>query len=175
MSLKPQDVMVLLKLIALEERKWSYRQLASELAMGLGEVHSALRRASEGGLARKLENKRVSKPAVDKWVLFNFIMHGVPHVFPAKRGMITIGMPTGFAAPQYRKMIVLGDIEIPVWPHPHGKTKGYELKPLYKTAVFAAEQDENLYDLLALVDAVRDGRARERKAALELLSERFNI
>jgi len=48
----------------------------------------------------------------------------------------------------------------PVWPWPDGDTRGIALEPLDKTAPIAALRDPVLYEFLALVDAIRDGRAR---------------
>jgi hypothetical protein len=45
--------------------------------------------------------------------------------------------------------------------------------PLYKRAPEAALKDEDLYQLLALVDAIRDGSARERELAKRELSVRL--
>lgn len=43
------------------------------------------------------------------------------------------------------------------------------MEPLYPTVAEAAIQNEKLYELLALVDALRVGRVRERElAAVEL-------
>ena len=39
------------------------------------------------------------------------------------------------------------------------------LEPLYKSVPHAALRDPALYELLALVDAIRDGRAREGNLA----------
>ena len=62
--------------------------------------------------------------------------------------------------------------ELPlVWPHPDGKSRGQSLTPLYRAAPYAALQDERLYELLALVDMLRIGRARERNLAKERLKE----
>jgi hypothetical protein len=61
----------------------------------------------------------------------------------------------------------------PVWPDPDGSARGYKLEPLYGSVPKAAKQDKALYELLALVDAVRDGRARERKIAAEHLHDRL--
>lgn len=44
--------------------------------------------------------------------------------------------------------------------------------PLYKSAPQAARRDEKLYELLALVDAIR-GRARERDLAARELRKRL--
>ena len=53
----------------------------------------------------------------------------------------------------------------PVWPWHEGNTRGVGFEPLYKSVPQAALRDSKLYQLLALVDAIRDGRARERKFA----------
>jgi hypothetical protein len=52
-----------------------------------------------------------------------------------------------------------------VWTFPEGPQRGVSLEPLYKTAPAAALRDPFFYELLALIDALREGRARERKLA----------
>ena len=61
----------------------------------------------------------------------------------------------------------------PVWPWPNGDTRGVGLEPLYKSVPRAALRDPALYQLLALVDAIRDGRARERNLAERDLVDRL--
>ena len=53
----------------------------------------------------------------------------------------------------------------------HGPARGPEIAPLCRHAPKAAERDPQLHQLLALVDALRTGRARERKLASEYLSQ----
>lgn len=60
-----------------------------------------------------------------------------------------------------------------MWADPKGDTRGQEFRPLYKTAPAAARRDPALYEVLALVDAIRGGRSRERLLAFELLAERL--
>jgi hypothetical protein len=62
----------------------------------------------------------------------------------------------------------------PVWADPDGKVKGLSIEPLYSSVPSAAKIDAGLYELLALVDALRIGRARERKLAEEELTRRLN-
>ena len=45
--------------------------------------------------------------------------------------------------------------------------------PLYRTAPIAALRDPAFYEYLALADALRDGRARERKLAEGELHKRL--
>jgi hypothetical protein len=47
------------------------------------------------------------------------------------------------------------------------------LAPLYRSAPEAALRDPQLYELLVLVDAMRAGRARERKLASDELGRRL--
>ena len=64
-------------------------------------------------------------------------------------------------------MIMSGDKL--VWPYPKGEERGQSVEPLYPTVVESAQQNPKLYELLALVDALRVGRVRERElAAIEL-------
>lgn len=165
MQLKPQDIVVLLKLINLKEN-WSYRFLATELFMSVGEAHNALDRASRA----KLFDTDHMRPRIQ--ALEEFLVHGLKYSFPAERGSLTRGMPTGYAAPPLNSIISQIDGEHPpVWSDPEGPTRGYKLEPLYASVPKAAKQDKSLYALLALVDAIRDGRARERKLAAEHLHQ----
>jgi hypothetical protein len=61
----------------------------------------------------------------------------------------------------------------PVWPHPEGEVRGIGFSPLHKSAPVAASQDAAFYDLLALVDVLRAGRARERAIAGRELQKRL--
>lgn len=60
---------------------------------------------------------------------------------------------------------------VSVWPCPEGKVRGESFSPLYRSVPVAARNDPHLYEVLALVDAIRGGRNRERKMALELLHQ----
>lgn len=63
----------------------------------------------------------------------------------------------------------------PVWPWPEGNTRGVGLEPLYRKVPPAALRDLELYELLPLVDAIRDGRARERQIAEQDLVRRLRM
>jgi len=106
--------------------------------------------------------------------LYNWRMKGlVRYAFPAKRGSIVRGMPTAQAAPPLSAVIAGTEDLPPVWSDPQGSVKGYALEPLYRSAPAAAKRDPKLYELLALVDALRDGRSRERRLAEEELKRRI--
>ena len=76
---------------------------------------------------------------------------------------------TSHAAPALEDKIVSSDEEIYVWPYAKGKKRGTSLKPLYKTAPEAALEDLRMHHYLALIDAIRIGKAREQAIAKEEL------
>jgi hypothetical protein len=164
MLLKPQDILVLLKIASLNT-DWSFRSLASGLSMSVGEVHNALGRAER---AQLFDAKR-KRPRTQ--ALLEFLVHGIKYAFPAERGTITRGIPTSFAAAPLNEIIVSEEELPPVWPSPHGTVRGYSVEPLFSSVPDAIKNDPRLYELLSLVDAIRDGRARERKMAAEILTQ----
>ena len=167
MILKPQDIYILLKLIAMGENQWSYASVAGDLFMSASEVHAGIKRA----MAARLMPAQGGHPL--KKSLEEFLIHGVKYAFPPDHGGLTRGVPTGYAAPPLKDIISQPNEPPPVWPDPEGDTRGYELSPLYKTVPKAAIKDKMLYELLAIVDAIRDGRAREREIAIKELKARL--
>jgi len=167
MILKPQDIVVLLKLVALRDTPWSYASLAHDLFMSTSEVHAGIKRA----VAARLMDPQ-GKHAL-KQCLEEFLIHGVKYAYPPDRGGLTRGIPTGYAASPLNVMISQPPDPPPVWPDPEGDTRGNEFSPLYKSVPKAARRDMKLYELLALVDAIRDGRAREREIAIRELKARL--
>lgn len=168
MVLKPQDVYVALKIVACGFR-CPYAQLAAELAMSPSEVHACVQRAQAAKLLHgpELQN-RPNLAALEE-----FLVHGLKYVFPPDRGEFTRGVPTSYAFEPLRGLVGQGADPIPVWPHPQGKERGMSFEPLYKTAAGAALRDPLFHEYLALADAFRDGRARERKLAEQELHRRF--
>jgi DNA-binding Lrp family transcriptional regulator len=168
MVLKPQDVYVALKIVASGLRD-PYAQLAGELAMSTSEVHASVKRAQAAKLIHgpELEN-RPNLAALEE-----FLVHGLKYAFPPDRGEFTRGVPTSYAAEPLRVVIGLSNEPIPVWPYPEGKDRGIAFEPLYRTAPAAAIRDPAFHEYLALADALRDGRVRERKYAEQEIHRRF--
>ena len=171
-QLKPQDLLVLLKLATRREARWSYSGIAAAVGLSASEVHAAVRRAL---VARLAVERKPGEIDVQGQNLLEFLVHGAKYAFPAMRGPVTRGHPTGRAAPVLRDRIVGGDDLPPVWPDPEGTTRGESLSPLYGTAsaLKAVVADPELYAAVALVDAIRGGSARERKVASDLLEKMF--
>ena len=161
MSLKPQDVVVALKLCCYGARRPSFAEIAIELAMSPSEVHGAVRRAQASQLLHASEmHDRPNLKALEE-----FLIHGLKYAFPAKRGELTRGLPTSYAAEPLKSLIAPGSEPVPVWPYAEGQQRGISLDPLYKTVPIAASRDPRLYQYLALADALRDGRVQKRKLA----------
>jgi hypothetical protein len=167
MVLKPQDILILLKLVASREIEWSYPSLAHDLYMSVSEVHAGIKRA---GAARLMDLQR--RVPIKK-ALEEFLIHGVKYAFPPTRGALVRGMPTGYAAPPLVDLIVQTNEPPPVWPYIEGLVRGHEFSPLYKSVPMAAAKDKGLYEFLTLVDAIREGRAREKKLAIEEIKARL--
>ena len=159
-SLKPQDVVVLAKLLSYDGKRPSMAQVGIDLALSPSEVHAALKRLAASKLTADLHEGRPLLESVEE-----FLVHGVKFAFPAKRGEVTRGMLTSYAAPPLNQDIHAGSDLPPVWPSPDGEHRGVSLEPLYKTVPIAARRDARLYEILALIDAIRDGRAREKRLA----------
>lgn len=143
--------------------------VAADLNMSPSEVHAAIKRLQQSRLLHGPEMEE--KPNLS--ALEEFLVHGVKYAFPAEHGPVSRGLPTSFAAPPLKDEIASGEELPPVWPWRDGETRGIAFEPLYKTAPAAALRDPVLYQLLALVDAIRDGRARERKIAEKHLLNRL--
>ena len=168
MILKPQDIVVLLKLVIVKSSDWSFASLAADLFMSPSEVHAGIKRASAAQLFDESRKKPVRKN------LEEFLVHGVKYAYPPQHGALSRGIPTGYAAYPLNELLVLGANDVPpVWPHPEGQVRGYEFSPLYKSVPSAALKDKELYALLAIIDAIRDGRARERELAVKELIKRL--
>ena len=164
--LKPQDILVALKLLESKTSRPTYVELASQLFMSPSEVHASIRRARA---AKLLHGGHLGdRPNISN--LKEFLIHGLKYAFPAETGAMTRGLPTAWAAEPLNRKLTQEE-PVPVWPFDQGTKRGYAFFPLHKRAPQAALRDPKLYQLLALVDTLRDGRARDRALAeRELLS-----
>jgi len=164
-SMKPQDVVVLLKVIALSNDNWHQIPIANSLKMSQSEVSQSVARSKYSGLLDGT-GKKVMKQA-----LFDFLQYGLAVVFPARPGAVVRGVPTAHSTAPLNKEISSG--EDYVWPFAQGNVRGHGIPPLYATVPQAALDDEQLHALLALADALRVGRAREKNIAVQELKNRL--
>ena len=168
--LRPQDLVVLLRLALESGPPPSYAALGAELGLTASETHQAVTRAVGASLARKEPGGRA---VVVRAALQRFVEHGARYCFPASRGGLTRGVPTGYAAAPLKEQIRHGNEPPPVWPCKSGTARGLALIPLYPTVPDAAVRNPELGELLALFDAVRAGSAREQVLAIALIQERL--
>ena len=101
----------------------------------------------------------------------DFLISGVPYVFPGEFGPEVRGVPTAHSAPIFREQFP--DAEMVVWPSVQGAVRGLSLTPLCRNAPNTAVSNPALYEWLTVVDSLRIGRARERKMAREFLEQRL--
>jgi len=162
--LKPQDVCVLLKIVAIGPEPWSYQRLALDLGMSASEVHAGVRRTAEVGLLSLDEGWGIPVPdALDE-----LLVHGVRYVWPAAPGAVAAGMATGPWAPGIEDAPA-SDALPWVWPDLQGGLRGQAVEPLYKSMPAAARRDSRLHLLLAFVDGIRAGNREQREWAVDAL------
>lgn len=166
-GMRPQDIVILLKMISLENKEWRITDIANQLHMSQSEVSEALNRCK---IARLVDE---SKKKVFKESLLEFLLHGLRYVFPEQPGAIVKGVPTAHSAEPLKKKISSNETDQYVWPFPEGKARGQAIQPLFKTVPQASLEDQQLYEMLALTDALRVGRAREFKIASEELIKKI--
>lgn len=186
--MKSQDIVVLLKLASLQQQEgkaateqlpwtaqgetpYSVRHLETLLGISKTEINASIKRSLSSGLAIKDHDTGRAKPHLRN--LHSFIVHGLKFVFPAQAGAMTRGIPTAFAAPMLKGLLVSGGEYIYVWPSAEGREMGQSVQPLFKSVPDAIQRDERLYEYLALADAIRLGNQREAGVAGQRLSERL--
>jgi len=169
-ALKPQDLVVAIKIAVNNQRDFLLMPLSQELGMPLSTVHGSLGHCEQARLLSRVDGTpRAIKPA-----LLEFVIHGARYAFPAKQGPLTRGMATSIAGPSLYDHFDQTKGMPPVWPDSLGDSYGPSLIPLHHTVPEACRLDEKLLDVLTLLDAVRAGAAREREMAVKLLEERLS-
>lgn len=164
-GMRPQDVAILLKIIAIDNQQWQMAGLANSLRISISEISESLNRSRIAGLID------YNKKKVSRQNFFEFLEHGVRYVFPQQPGTMARGIATAHAHP-FMKSSFVSELDY-VWPQNNGKLMGLIIEPFYKNQVEAVEEDEFFYKLLSLVDVIRVGKVREIKFAVNEL--RINI
>jgi hypothetical protein len=168
--LKPQDLVLALKLVAIGGDAWTQPNVARALHMSAGEVNHGLKRLSACRLYIATE-RRVARASLQE-----LLVSGLRYVFPAQLGLLGRGMPTAFSVEPLASKLRLGEDDGVVWEVANArlqKLRGRVIEPLYPSAPLAAAEDPKLHELLALADALRVGRARERGIARAELEKRL--
>lgn len=143
------------------------RRLAASIGVSASQAHTSLRRLEASGLYRGADR------SLRVHAFTGFATHGIPYLWAVQPGKGTVGLPTAHGAAPLSELLVFD--EAYVWPG-HGDTAGRAVIPLHPAVPAAALADPGLYRALALLDALRVGRVRERRFAAEelerLLAER---
>jgi len=165
--MKSLDIVVLCKLLLLEQRNmdWSYKFLSEEVILSASETHASVKRLIQSSVFDEL-SKSVIKSSMEE-----LLINGVKYVFPAEKGSLVRGIPTAHSAPILNEIFSQSSEDKYVWPSAEGSVKGISIQPLSKTVPQAVLKDVELYNLLALIDTLRIGRARERKIAEEMIKK----
>lgn len=120
MVLKPQDLLVVLKLWVGRGEAWTYQTLAKALRLSPAEVHAAVKRAKASG---RLPPGPLSVPP-NVMALREFLVHGARYAFPTQVGSLGRGIPTAHAAAPLKGDMVPTDDPPPVWSHPMARSGG---------------------------------------------------
>lgn len=164
-GMRPQDVVILLKIASAKTEPWLGKVIAADLHISNSEVSESLNRSKMAGLLDS------SKKKLMQHAFLEFVEYGLKYVFPAIPGSIVRGMPTAHSASPLVNLIQSS--EGFVWPDAQGLSRGQSIEPLHTEVVQAAKKDPLLYELLALTDALRVGKSREKKLAFDEIKKRI--
>lgn len=164
-QMKPQDLVVLAKLIIIGDVGFTQLSLAQTLSISQSEISNSLSRSAYCGLLINHEKE------VNRKLFFDFIKYGLSVVYPQHPGNVVRGTLTAHSAPPLSSDIL--SEQNYVWPYAKGLARGQSIIPLYPTVPQAVLLDDQLHEMLALLDAVRVGRIREKNLALEYLENRI--
>ncbi|MCC6866510.1 MAG: hypothetical protein IT280_10170 [Ignavibacteria bacterium] len=175
-NLKPQDIAILCQIISLGSiysKDWDNLLLSRKLQISQSEVSQSIRRSIFIGFMDTGKNIYFES-------FLEFLVYGLKYVFPVKPGAFSRGVPTAHSASPLNMIINTSD-DIYVWSYSLGKVYGQSIEPLYHTIpkVISEQQsgntfeDKKFYELLALIDALRVGKAREKNIAKGELKKRI--
>lgn len=165
-GMRPQDIVVLLKIISIRDNKWRNIDIASAIGVSPSEVSEALNRCK---IAKLIDSKK-RKVNINSFT--EFLVYGLKYVFPTEPGAIVKGIPTAHSASPIKEHIS-SDTDVYVWANAKGTHRGQAIEPLYKTLPQIVEEDKLFYELLTIVDTIRVGRVREIQIAIDELNKRL--
>ncbi|WP_193017422.1 hypothetical protein [Proteus sp. FME41] len=170
-KLEQKKTLAFIEIDTYRESLYTVRALEKTTGIGKTQIADSIKRCIDIGLAKK--DRKYNVPRANRKSLLEFIIYGIKYVFPVRMGELTRGIATSFSAPVLNeKLFSSGDL-IAVWPDETAKNKGLKVIPLFHTVPYAVRQDDNLYAMLALVDAIRLGNPREASLAADLLEKIF--
>ncbi len=159
-----RNIAVLLKIIAMKGKPWNQQMLSAELEIPQSEISNSLKRLRQARLLTKTNiTDIVALSACEE-----FFVHGFRYVFPLNRVGKGKGIVTSYAAPIFKDAFLTNENK-PIWINALGNDEGVGIEPLYDRLpdVILKNPDNEFYNLLTTVDALREQRVRERNLAKE--------
>lgn len=171
-TLRPQDLLVALKVFTMGGARWTLSDIALPLHVSVSEIHGALRRLAEARLFNPTTRTIFAAN------LFEFVVHGVRYWLPPVIGPLSRGLATAGFGPPLKGLladVAPGSPASFVWPTADGSDMGQQLQPFFVTVPQAAMASPALYELVALVEVFRVGSAREKKVGMKELGQRLGV
>jgi predicted transcriptional regulator len=165
-GMRPQDIVILLKIASKKNSSWKMKDLANELMISSSEISESINRSVQAGLIA------ADKKTLMIGALLEFLKYGLKYVFPQHPGAIVRGIATAHSAAPLNNLI--RSEEHYVWTSAEGNLRGQSVQPLHPSVARASLLDSSLYELLSLVDAIRIGKKREQEIAIQELERRLN-
>ncbi len=156
--MKPQDVLITLKIISFNSDDWRIIDIAYNLHLSSSEVHDGINRLHQSEIMHMRKH-------VVKSHFVEFLIHGIKYCFPAILGMKSRGILTTHSSEFFKKIISDKKMDNYVWPSENGNATGISVNPLYKSVPEFVQKDRFMYEYLSYIDAIRIGRKRERAYA----------
>lgn len=168
MELKPQDTLLVLKYWSLKQssQESNVRSIAESIGISASEVSKGTKRLA----ASHLVVVRNGSVFAESGALLEWLCYGVRYAYPQESIGYGRGMATSWNCPVLESEMVPPTPPL-VWPVPGEDTEGALIKPIHESIPLASGGDEQLYQALSLLEAVRGGKPRELTIARKLLTK----
>lgn len=163
-SLKPQDIVVLARIILFENRgeNWRYKDIGNLTGISEAEVCRSIFRLEICNLFNK-KNRRAN---VEGFI--EFIEHGIQYSFPALLGNISFGVKAAYDISTGETVKDIKCEEL-VWATEQKSGKrGEKLIPLFHTLSQISRHDDEFIRILVLIDNLRYLKKNKEKHLNEL-------
>jgi hypothetical protein len=159
-NIKPQDILVLSKLIELKSKSYRQIDLASELGISQAEIVHSMKRLELIGLYnRKLKS-------LNKLSIIEFVEHALKFIFPTQVGAYSRGIPTVESSLFLSGKIASSSGVKYVWPSAEGSESGIVIQPIYHSVPKVVQNNDFLKKILNIIDIFRgNSSVRVKKIA----------
>lgn len=164
--LQPQDIGLLNYLlwqgILKPTNKYDRNDIMSQCCMGEQHIQESLERLFAGHLVSRVTGHVHVASAKDVFL-------AIPSIYPGQVTQeTTSGLATAGDAPKIKNELRLIDGTPLVWqynllPEAPQRVVGIAVEPLFQQAPTTARRNEHLYFMLAVIDCLRYGKAREKE------------